>query len=77
MYRDLMSISPSPHRPLFRHIYLLANYYGFDGNRVVVYERLIKELQRVEEDSPNTFEFMLPMNLTATIKKYIDEGGIY
>ncbi len=77
VYRDLMSISPSPRRPLFRHIYLLTNYYGFDGNSVVVYERLIKELQRVEEDSPNTFEFMLPMDLAATIKKYIDEGGIY
>lgn len=77
VYRDLMSISPSPRRPLFRHIYLLTNYYGFDGNNVVVYERLIKELQRVEEDSPNTFEYMLPMDLAATIKKYIDEGGVY
>ncbi len=77
VYRDLMSIAPSPRRPLFRHIYLLTGYYGFEGDKVVVYERLIKELQRVEEDSPNTFEYMLPMDLAATIKKYIDEGGIY
>jgi hypothetical protein len=77
VYRELMSVSPSPRRPLFKHIYLLTNYYGFDGNEVVVYERLIRELQRVEEDSPNTFEYMLPMDLAATIKKYIEEGGIY
>jgi hypothetical protein len=77
VYRDLMSISPSARRPLFKHIYLLTEYYGFDGDNVVLYERLIKELQRVEEDSPNTFEYMLPMDLAATIKKYIDEGGIY
>jgi len=77
VYRDLMSISPSPRRPLFKHVYLLTSYYGFDGDKVVMYERLIKELQRVEEDSPNTFEYMLPMDLAATIKKYIDEGGIY
>ena len=48
VYRDLMSVSPSPRRPLFRHVYLLTNYYGFEGNKVVVYERLIKELERVE-----------------------------
>lgn len=77
VYRDLMSISPSPRRPLFRHIYLLTEYYGFEGGEVVIYDRLIRELQRVEEDSPNTFEYMLPMDLAATIKKYIDEGGIY
>lgn len=77
VYRDLMSISPSPRRPIFHHIYLLTNYYGFEGNKVVVYERLIKELEKAEQDSPNTFEYMLPMDLGATIKKYIEEGGIY
>ena len=77
VYRDLMSVSPSPRRPLFRHIYLLTNYYGFEGNKVVVYERLIKELERVEQDCPDTYEFMLPMDLAASIRKYIEEGGIY
>lgn len=77
VYRDLMSISPSPRRPLFKHVYLLTNYYGFEGNKVVVYERLIKELERVEEDCPDTYEYMLPMDLAASIKKYIEEGGIY
>jgi len=77
VYRDLMSVSPSPRRPLFRHVYLLTNYYGFEGNKVVVYERLIKELERVEQDCPDTYEFMLPMDLAASIRKYIEEGGIY
>ena len=67
VYRDLMSVSPSPRRPLFRHVYLLTNYYGFEGNKVVVYERLIKELERVEQDCPDTYEFMLPMDLAASI----------
>lgn len=77
VYRDLMSVSPSPRRPLFRHVYLLTNYYGFEGNKVVVYERLIKELERIEQDCPDTYEFMLPMDLAASIKKYIEDGGIY
>lgn len=77
VYRDLMSVSPSPRRPIFRHIYLLTDYYGFEGNKVVIYERLIKELERVEQDSPDTYEYMLPMDLAASIKKYIEEGGIY
>ena len=67
VYRDLMSVSPSPRRPLFRHVYLLTNYYGFEGNKVVV----------VEQDCPDTYEFMLPMDLAASIRKYIEEGGIY
>lgn len=77
VYRDLMSLSPSERRPLFRHVYLLTNYYGFDGDKVVIYERLMRELQRIEEDCPNTYEFMLPMDLAASIKKYVEEGGIY
>jgi multidrug efflux pump subunit AcrB len=55
----------------------LTNYYGFEGNKVVVYERLIKELERVEQDCPDTYEFMLPMDLAASIRKYIEEGGVY
>lgn len=78
VYRDLMTVAPSPRRPLFRNIYLLTNHYGLDENQQpVIFERLIKELERVEKDSPNTFVYMLPMDLGATIKKYIDEGGIY
>lgn len=77
LYRDLMSIAPSPRRPLFRNVYLLTNHYGFDGDNPVIFERIIKELQKVEKDSPNTFVYMLPMDLGATIKKYINEGGIY
>ncbi|GAA4798822.1 GxGYxYP family putative glycoside hydrolase [Olivibacter ginsenosidimutans] len=77
VYRDLMSVSPSPRRPIFHHIYLLTNYYGFEGKKVVLYERLIRELKRAEQDSPNTFEFMLPMDLAASIKEYVANGGIY
>jgi len=77
VYRDLMSVSPSPRRPIFHHIYLLTNFYGFEGNKVVLYERLIRELKRAEQDSPNTFEFMLPMDMAASIKEYVAQGGIY
>lgn len=77
VYRDLMSVSPSPRRPIFRHIYLLTNYYGFEGDKVVVFDRLMRELKRAEKDSPNTFEYMLPMDLAASLKKYIESGGIY
>jgi len=77
LYRDLMSVSPSPRRPIFRHIYLLTNYYGFENDNVVMFDRILREVKRAEQDSPNTFEFMLPMDLAASLKKYIENGGIY
>ena len=39
------------------------------------YERLIRELQRVESYLPNTYEFLLPMDLCATLKEYIEKNG--
>ncbi|MEB3374198.1 hypothetical protein SFC43_16055 [Bacteroides sp. CR5/BHMF/2] len=48
-----------------------------EAGKVVMYERLIKELEKLDRDYPNTYEYMLPMDLAATIKKYIQEGGIY
>lgn len=77
VYRDLMSVAPSERRPIFRHIYLLTAYYGYKNNEVVLYEQLIKELERAEKECPNTYEYMLPMDLAASIKKYVAEGGIY
>lgn len=77
VYRDLMSISPSLNKPVFRHVYLLTGYYGFDGGKVVLYERLIRELERLERDCPNTYEYLLPMDLAASIKAYIENGGVY
>lgn len=77
VYKDLMSVSPSPRRPIFRHIYLLTEFYGFQNHNVVLYERLLRELKKAEQDSPNTFEFLLPMDLAASLKKYIEGGGIY
>mgnify|MGYP000452964481 CR=1 FL=1 len=55
----------------------MTNYYGFEGNKVVVYERLDQGTRTVEQDCPDTYEFMLPMDLAASIRKYIEEGGIY
>ena len=39
------------------------------------YERLIRELQRVESYLPNTYEFLLPMDLCATLKEYLEKTG--
>ncbi len=77
VYKDLMSVTPSSRRPIFRHIYLLTNYYGYENGKVVMFERLLRELKRAEQEMPNTFEFMLPMDLAASLKKYIEGGGIY
>ena len=48
----------------------LANYGGLDG-----YERLKRELTRLEMYLPNTYEFLLPMDLCATFNKYLEEHG--
>lgn len=77
VYNDLIRVSPNSEHPLFQHVYLLTAYYGFDDGKPVVYEKLIRELQRLERERPNTYEFMLPMDLGASIKKYIEAGGIY
>ena len=77
VYRALLSTSPSERRPIFKNIYILVSDYGVEAGKVVMYERLIKELEKLDRDYPNTYEYMLPMDLAATIKKYIQEGGIY
>lgn len=77
LYKDLMSVTPSSRRPIFRAIYLLTNHYGYDNNKLVMYERILRELKKAEQEMPNTFEFMLPSDLAASMKKYIEGGGIY
>lgn len=77
VYNDLISVSSDSERPLFRHIYLLTEFYGFDSGKPVVFEKLIRELQRLERERPGTYEYMLPMDLAASIKKYVDAGGVY
>ena len=74
VYKDLASVKPDSKRPVFRNVYLIAaNYGGADG-----YERLIRELQRLESYLPNTYEYLLPMDLCATLKEYLEkEGGIH
>lgn len=73
VYNDLVSVKPNSQRPVFRNVYLIAANYG--GTEA--YERLIRELQRVESYLPNTYEFLLPMDLCATLKEYIEKknGG--
>ncbi len=71
VYKDLISVKPNGQKPVFRNVYLIAaNYGGAEG-----YERLIRELQRVESYLPNTYEFLLPMDLCATLKEYIEKNG--
>lgn len=77
IYRDLMSISPSERRPLFKHVYILTEYYARKSGRIVGYQKLMDELARVERESPNTYVYLLPMDLAATIKQFIEEGGNY
>lgn len=71
VYKDLVSVKPNSSKPVFRNVYLIAaNYGGTEG-----YERLIRELQRVESYLPNTYEFLLPMDLCATLKCYLEKNG--
>lgn len=78
LYKDLMSVTPSSRRPIFRAVYLLTNHYGYDNtNKLVMYERILKEIKRAEQEMPNTFEFLLPSDLAASMKKYMESGGIY
>ena len=71
VYKDLISVKPNGQKPVFRNVYLIAASYGGVGG----YERLIRELQRVESYLPNTYEFLLPMDLCATLKEYIEKNG--
>lgn len=69
VFNDLIKISPDNERPIFHNVYLIAaSYGGTEG-----YERLIRELQRLESHKPDTFEFLLPMDLCATLKDYIEK----
>lgn len=71
VYNDLISVKPNSLKPVFRNVYLIAaNYGGVNG-----YERLIRELQRIESYLPNTYEFLLPMDLSATLKEYLEKNG--
>jgi len=74
VYNDLVKVMPNTSKPVFRNLYLIAaNYGGVDG-----YERLIRELEKLETRYPDTYVYLLPMDLCATLKKYIDEhGGSY
>ncbi len=71
VYNYLTGFKPSSQRPIFCNVYLIAaNYGGVDG-----YNRLKRELNRLELYLPNTYEFLLPMDLSATFNKYIEEHG--
>lgn len=71
VYKDLTSVKPDSKRPVFRNVYLIAaGYGGADG-----YERLIRELQHLESYLPNTYELLLPMDLCATLKEYLEKNG--
>ncbi len=48
VYKDLISVKPNGQKPVFRNVYLIAASYGGVGG----YERLIRELQRVESYLP-------------------------
>ena len=70
VFNDLIKIAPDGTKPIFHNVYLIAaNYGGTDG-----YQRLIRELQKLESYQPNTFEFLLPMDLCATLKNYIENN---
>jgi len=67
VYNDLVKVKSNSLKPLFRNVYLIAaSYGGTEG-----YERLIRELQRLEKKCPDTYVYLLPMDLSATLKKYI------
>lgn len=71
VYNYLTGFKPSTQKPVFCNVYLIAaNYGGLDG-----YERLKRELTRLEMYLPNTYEFLLPMDLCATFNKYLEEHG--
>ncbi len=74
VFDDLKKAVVNPNKPVFRNVYLIAaNYGGIDG-----YERLIRELERMESFRPNTYVYLLPMDLCATLANYLDEhGGTY
>ncbi len=71
VYNDIIKVNINPEKPVFRNVYLIAaNYGGVDG-----YERLIRELERLEAYLPDTYNYLLPMDLSATLIKYISENG--
>lgn len=72
VYNDLSKISPNSSKPIFRNLYLIANNYGAENG----YEKLIKELERLETDFPDRYVYLLPMDLCATLKRYIDNNVI-
>ena len=71
VYDDLIKVQPNYEKPVFRNVYLIAANYGGEGG----YERLIRELERLESYMPNTYVYLLPMDLCATLKQYLDENG--
>lgn len=71
VFNDLIKISPDSTKPIFHNVYLIAaSYGGNDG-----YQRLIRELQKLESYQPNTFEFLLPMDLCATLKNFLEKNN--
>jgi hypothetical protein len=71
VYDDLIKTQPNNLKPVFRNVYLITANYGGEGG----YERLLRELQRLESHMPNTYVYLLPMDLCATLKRYMDENG--
>ncbi len=71
VYNALKKQLPRSDKPVFVNAYpTTAAYGGVDG-----YKRLIRELERLEADSPNTYVYLLPMDLCATLVKYIQQNG--
>jgi len=69
VYNDLINVHPDASKPIFRNMYPITyTYGGFDGM-----EMLMRELEKLEAERPNTYVYLLPMDLCATLKKYIEK----
>lgn len=71
IYEDLMRVSPDSNKPLFRNLFLIAAEYGGNDG----YQRILRELKKLEAERPDTYIYMLPKDLCATLKQYIIENG--
>ncbi len=71
VYNALKKQTPRRDKPVFVNAYpTTAAYGGIDG-----YERLVRELERLEADCPNTYVYLLPMDLCATLVQFIQKNG--
>ncbi len=72
VFKDIVANGkPSSIKPVFHNVYIINQTYNEDGN--VGYEKLMREIERLEAKYPKTYVYLLPMDLCATLKKYYDE----